>query len=196
MFKSILITLFVLVIIPAACQTTVISGAKGPGDKVNDFTMKNYDGMSYTLSTLKDSKAIVLMFWSTQCPWVKAYNQRVIDLANEYIKQNVTFWAINANSNETTSDAEAQAKEYNYPFPELKDVNNTLADELGATRTPEIFVLDNNDVILYHGSVDDNGDVSKVTTQDLKNALDEILSGKDVTVKNTKSFGCSIKRAG
>lgn len=190
-----LINLTVLAVMLTACQSTVISGSKGPGDKVNDFTLNNYDGTPYTLSSVKDSKAIVLMFWSTQCPWVKAYNQRVIDLTNEYNKQKVTFWAINANSNETTEDIQAQAKEYNYPFPELKDVNNVLADELGATRTPEIFVLDNNDVILYHGRVDDNGDVSKVSTHDLKNALDEILSGRDVTVKNTKSFGCSIKRA-
>lgn len=195
MFKSILINLTVLAVTLTAFQATVISRPKGPGDKVDDFTMKNYDGTSYTLSNIKDSKAVVLMFWSTQCPWVKAYNQRVVDLANEYIKQNVTFWAINANSTETSEDIQAQATEYNYPFPELKDVNNVLADELGATRTPEIFVLDNNDVIVYHGRVDDNGDVSKVSTRDLKNALDEILSGKDVTVKNTKSFGCSIKRA-
>jgi len=76
----------------------------------------------------------------------------------------------------------------------LKDEGNAVADLFGATRTPEIFILDKNLNVLYHGRIDDNKNESEVTTNDLKNALDEILSGKEVTNKITKQFGCTIKR--
>ncbi|HEY3250790.1 MAG TPA: hypothetical protein VGK25_06690, partial [Ignavibacteria bacterium] len=83
-----------------------------------------------------------------------------------------------------------------FGFPVLKDENNIVADMLGAQRTPEVYILDKDKVILYHGRIDDNKDVSKVSSHDLKNALDEILAGKEVSVKSTKSFGCTIKKVG
>ena len=169
--------------------------AGNPGDQAKDFTLKNYDGTSYTLSDVKDAKAIVIMFWSAECPFVQAYNDRINSFVSDYNSKGVTFWAINANSTETVKDVENHAKEHQYPFPVLKDVNNVVADNLGATRTPEVYVLDQNRTILYHGRISDSRDKDKETSFDLKNALDEILAGKEVTVKETKSFGCGIKKA-
>jgi peroxiredoxin len=169
--------------------------AGGPGDQVSNFTLKNYDGTSYTLNDTKDAKAIVIMFWSSECPFVQGYNDRIVDFVNEYSGKGITFWAINANSTETVQDVETHAKAHKYPFPVLKDVNNIVADNIGATRTPEVFVLSPDRTILYHGRISDNRDKEKETSLDLKNALDEILAGKEVTVKETKSFGCSIKKA-
>jgi alkyl hydroperoxide reductase subunit AhpC len=92
-------------------------------------------------------------------------------------------------------DVKSHAGGKGYVFPMLKDDNNSVADMLGATRTPEVYVIDKNGIILYHGSIDDNRDAAKVSTNHLRNALDEIIAGKEVSVKNTKFFGCTIKRA-
>jgi peroxiredoxin len=167
---------------------------KGPGDKVEDFTLKSTDGKSYSFNDIKDSKALVIMFWSTECPFVQPYTDRINEIANEYLKLGITFWAVNANSTESIADVEAHMKARGYAFPELKDENNVLADQLGATRTPEVFLISSDKTILYHGRIDDNRDKEKVTSNDLKNALDEYLAGKDIAVKTTKSFGCGIKR--
>jgi hypothetical protein len=78
----------------------------------------------------------------------------------------------------------------------LKDTDNKIADMFGALRTPEVFVIGKENVILYHGRIDDSKDAAEVTSHDLKNALNEILAGKEVSVKTTKSFGCTIKKAG
>lgn len=168
--------------------------ASDPGDRVDDFSLKNYDGTSYSLSGLKDSKAVVIMFWSCTCPNVQPYNDRINDFVKEYQQKGITFLAINANSTETVDQVSEHANKNSYPFPVLKDVNNVVADKIGATRTPEVFVLSPDRTVLYHGRISDSKFKEQETSLDLKNALDEILAGKDVTVKTTKSFGCNIKR--
>jgi peroxiredoxin len=171
--------------------------AAGPGDKVDDFKLKSPEGREYKLSdALNKSNFVVIMFWSVQCPFVQAYTERINTLANEYGSKGVTFWAVNSNSTESMDEVKAHAQEKGYPFPVLKDVNNVIADMLGATKTPEVFLVDKDREILYHGRIDDNREENKVTSSDLRNALDEVLAGNDVRVNNTKSFGCSIKRAG
>lgn len=167
---------------------------KNPGDKIDDFTIYNIDGQKYSTTELKEYKALVIMFWSTECPFVQPYNHRIVDFVKEYQKKGFVFWGINSNGTEDSITVLEHAKSNNYPFPMLKDKNNVIADMLGATRTPEIFVISNEKIILYHGRIDDNRDEAKVTSTDLKNALDEIIAGKEITNKNTKSFGCSIKR--
>jgi peroxiredoxin len=137
---------------------------------------------------------VVVVFISTRCPFVQPYTDRLNDLSQEFSKQGITFLAINSNSTEDLQEVQSHALKNGYPFPVLKDENNIVADLFGATRTPEVFVLDPNRIILYHGRIDDNKDADQVTSSDLKNALDEITSGKEVAVKSTKQFGCGIKR--
>jgi peroxiredoxin len=169
--------------------------AKGPGDKVPDFTIKNYDGNTYSLSNVKDAKGVIIVFWSAECPFVQAYNDRINDYVSEFQKKGFVFWAINSNTTESVSDVEAHAKSHNYVFPVLKDENSVVADLFEATRTPEVFVLNSDNVIVYHGRIDDNKNKSEVTTYDLQNAVNDISGGKEVAVKATKQFGCTIKRA-
>jgi peroxiredoxin len=193
MLKKLIVNLLLALVLLSS--TSLL--AKGPGDKVDDFKLKSTDGKEYKLSdALNNSKYVVVMFWSVQCPFVQAYTGRVNSLANEYTAKGITFWAVNANSTESMDDVKAHAQEKGYPFPVLKDENNVVADMLGATRTPEVFLINHDRTIVYHGRIDDNREESKVTTSDLRNALDEVLSGNEVTVKSTKSFGCSIKRTG
>ncbi|MEK6755180.1 MAG: hypothetical protein AABZ02_03405, partial [Bacteroidota bacterium] len=79
-------------------------------------------------------------------------------------------------------------------FPVLKDWNNVIADKLEASVTPEIYVLNTNFEVLYHGRIDDSQREGKVTSKDLRATLDNILGGKSVEVQETKAFGCTIKR--
>jgi peroxiredoxin len=165
------------------------------GDNIGDFTLSDaVNGKSYTLSEQKDAKAVVIMFWSCECPNVQAYNERIPKIVEEYSAKEIVFWGINSNSTESKEEVKSHAQEKSYNFPMLIDPGNKVADMFGATRTPEIFVLDGQRNILYHGRIDNNKDENKVTSHDLTKALDEILAGKEVSVKETKSFGCTIKR--
>ncbi len=169
---------------------------KGPGDKVDDFTISNYDGKSYNLGdALKNSNTgVIIMFWSTECPWVQPYNDRINDYVKEYTEKGFTVWGINSNNTESVDVVKEHAGKNSYSFPMLKDNNNVVADLFGSTRTPEVFVISKEQTVLYHGRISDNKSAAEQSTHDLKNAVDEISSCKEVSVKETKSFGCGIKR--
>lgn len=174
--------------------STVLPQPLNPGDKASDFTIKNYDNNSYTLSR-SEGQATVIIFMSTECPFVQPYTSRLTSLANEFSSKGITIWGMNSNNTEDVMTVANHAKSKAYPFPVLKDENNMVADLFGSQRTPEVFVVRNSDmVILYHGRIDDDRDESKVSSSDLRNALNEFILGKDITVKETKSFGCGIKR--
>jgi peroxiredoxin len=162
--------------------------------KVSDFTLDDYSGVKHSLSDYKSSKAIVLMFIATQCPVSNAYNERMAALQKDYADKGVTFIGINANKQEGVDEIREHAKEHGFSFTILKDWNNVIADKLGASVTPETYVLNSNLEILYHGRIDDSQRSNKVTSSDLRTALDQVLGGKAVTVHETKAFGCSIKR--
>lgn len=162
------------------------------GDKASDFSLIGVDGNTYKLSDVS-SDATVIMFWSTECPYVQPYTDRINSLAKEYSAKGVTFWAINSNSTEPMSEVKTHASEKGYSFMMLKDEDNTVSTMLGAKRTPEVFVYNKDKVLVYHGRIDDGERDKTPSSNDLRNALDEVLAGKDVTVKETKSFGCTIK---
>ena len=167
---------------------------KAEAKSVNDFTLNNYDGTSYTLSSNKDSKAIVIMFIATRCPVSNAYNERMTKLYNDYTTKGVTFVGINSNKKENAEECAEHAKENNFQFPVLKDPDNKIADEYDAQVTPEIYVVNSNLDLLYHGRIDNSQKEEGVESRDLRNALDQILAGENVAVANTKAFGCTIKR--
>lgn len=171
--------------------------AKKPGDKVDDFTINNYDGVTYKLSeALKTNDAVVIMFWSTECPFVQPYTERINSLVNEFVPKGIAFLGMNSNVAEDVNTITAHKEKHGYPFAMLKDNDNVVADLFEAVRTPEIFVIGKDMTILYHGRIDDNKDASQVTSNDLKNALTEFTTGKDITVKSAQQFGCTIKRKG
>jgi peroxiredoxin len=168
--------------------------AKDPGDTVEDFSINNYDGIEYRLSSQLSNGYVVIIFWSTECPYVQPFNDRINDYVKPYMDKGFTFWGINSNSTESTDAVRTHAEKNAYVFPMLKDENNVVADLFEATRTPEVFIIGKDRKILYHGRIDDQSYAEKVTTNDMKNAMDELLAGKEITNKSTKSFGCTIKR--
>lgn len=177
-------------------STTIASDISGykVGDKVEDLSIANWDGNTYSLSDA-DAKATVVMFWSTTCPFVQPYTERINNLAEEFMAQGISFWGINSNKTEPVDEVIAHSREHAYPFPMLKDEGNVVADQFGAERTPEVYVIDNETMtVVYHGRIDNDKEASKVTSNDLRNALEQMLAGKDIEVKETKAFGCTIKR--
>lgn len=162
--------------------------------KYDNFSLKGIDGKTYSLSDFKNAKAIVIIFISTQCPVSNDYNSRMEKIYQDYKNRGVAFIGINSNKEESVDEIKEHAKKNNLNFLILKDYENKIADVFKASYTPEVYVLNPNFELLYHGRIDDSRKIKNVTKEDLKNALEEILAGKEVSVKETKAFGCTIKR--
>lgn len=163
------------------------------GSSVSDFKLTRLDGTPVQFSALK-ADITVLMFISVQCPVSNSYNERMNALYQDYAPKGVKFIAINANHTEPASAVLDHARAHNFQFTVYKDDDNTVADEFGATVTPETYVIDSSGTLRYHGSIDDSQNPSRVTTQRLRLALDAVLTGKEPPQTTTKAFGCSIKR--
>jgi peroxiredoxin len=176
---------------PALAESPAIGGA-APA-----FSLTTIDGKPFSLADAeKADSLVVLVFISIQCPYSNAYNDRMRDMAAAYAKKGVQVVGINSNVAETVQDVADHAKKHGHTFTIVKDPGNKVADLYDAKRTPEVFVVDKDGKLRYHGRIDDNSDdASKVSSPDLKNALDALLAGQPVAKAETKAFGCTIKRA-
>lgn len=161
---------------------------------VENFTLPDYNGKMHSLEDYKDSTAIVLMFIATQCPVSNAYNERMAQLYAHYQPRGIAFVGINSNRKEGVEEIKEHAVTKHLEFTILKDKNNVIADKLDASVTPEIYVLNPDLELLYHGRIDDSRREDKVTTRDLRKVLDDILAGRKVSITRTKAFGCTIKK--
>lgn len=167
------------------------------GDKLEPFSLKDATtGKDVDLKAASGKKATVLMFIATKCPFSNAYNTHMASIAKEYADKGVAFVGINPNETEPADEVAAHAKENGFPFPVLKDAGLVKADELGAKVTPEVFVVDSEWKLRYHGYIGDDRRGTDIKNHALKNALDAIVAGKAVEVAETKAFGCSLKRGG
>jgi peroxiredoxin len=173
------------------------------GKKIADFKAKDFRGNEVSLTDFASSKAVVVAVLGTECPQAKLYAPRLVELAEKMKSQGVTFIGIDANQQDSVSDLAQYAKEHKVEFPLLKDAGNVIADQLGAIRTPEVYLLDSDRVVRYCGRIDDQygfqeGGVAfqreAPQRQDLAVAIDEVLAGKPVTLAEAKSQGCHIGR--
>ena len=164
------------------------------GTVIDDFKLPDADGKEHSLKSLAGSKGAVILFIATKCPVSNAYNERMEKLAQEYKAKGINFIGINANNTEPASEVKSHAAEKGLTFTILKDDGNKIADRLGATRTPEAYALDTNMKLVYHGRIDNSQKVEGITSEDLRDALNEMLAGKAVTKTGGAAFGCTIKR--
>ncbi|HEY0143162.1 MAG TPA: thioredoxin family protein [Thermoanaerobaculia bacterium] len=171
----------------------VAIGAKAPA-----FTLTNaVDGKQVAFQP-GDGKYSVVVFTCNQCPYAKAFEPRIIELAKQYAAQGVAFYAIDPNDDtkyaeETMENMKARAVEKGYPFPYLKDGDSAIARAYGARVTPHVFVVDPSGAVRYRGYVDDTAKVAERKVTGLSDALDALLAKKEVATAVTKEFGCSIK---
>lgn len=173
------------------------------GRKVEDFTLRDFRGKEHSLAELKDARLVVLAFVGTECPLAKLYAPRLVELAKEYQGKGVAFWGISSNSQDSITELASFARVNGIEFPILKDAGNKIADALGAQRTPEVFLLDENRTVRYWGRIDDQYgftdagaayQLSKARRRDLAIAIDELLAGKAIRKSVTKVNGCWIGR--
>tara|TARA_A100000171_G_C2140455_1_gene155182 strand:+ start:8928 stop:9629 length:702 start_codon:yes stop_codon:yes gene_type:complete len=175
----------------------------GIGDVATDFKLKDVNGEMVSLSDYKDAKGFVVIFTCNTCPFAVASEDRIIALDKKYKEKGYPVIAINPNDPEVQPDdtfelMQAKAKEKGFTFPYLYDASNSVYASYGATKTPHVYLLkkeDKGNVVKYIGAIDDNvrnGDAVK--DQFLAKAIDELLAGKEVSVKETKAIGCSVKQ--
>ena len=186
-----ILTLFAFVIGP----TPSIAGDFAVGATLENFSLPDTSGKMQSLNELKGKNGSVVVFLSAQCPVVKAYNERISQLAADYEAKGITFIGINSNSTESLDWVKSNAAE-NYKFPVLIDKGNVLADKLGATVTPEAYYFDAKNVLLYHGAIDNDKSGKAITDNYLRVAFDSALAGKAIAKTRANAFGCSIKRVG
>lgn len=167
-----------------------------------DVKMKEISNEDISMKDAVRKNGLLVMFTCNTCPYV-VKNQERTKAISKYALQN-NIGVILLNSNEGTRNGgdsfEAMgqyAKDQKYEWYYVADKDNVIADAFGARRTPEIFLFDKKLKLVYHGAIDDNpSDASNITRRHLKEAITEMLAGKDVSVKESRSVGCSIKRKG
>jgi hypothetical protein len=163
------------------------------------FELRGTDDQDHSLASFADHELLVVVVSCNHCPYVIAYEERMVALAREYAARNVGW--VNVNGNDATrypddgmQRMKSRSRERGFPFPYVRDDTQAFVRALGARFTPEVFVFDRERKLRYHGRIDDNHrDPARVTSQDLKNALDALLGGTEPPVAETVAFGCSVK---
>lgn len=169
-------------------------------DNMPEFkNLLGVDGKYYSSEDFKDKPILVIVFSCNHCPYVQAYENRMISFQGDYANRGVQLVAIN--SNETINYPEdnyeemvknAERKKFNFVY--LRDEDQSVANAFGATHTPEFFVFDKDRKLRYRGKMDDNWkEPDNVKENYLRDAIDAILAGKEVKVPETFSIGCTIK---
>ncbi len=195
--------------VPLALLAAQLAGAARPDDrpgadklheKIADFSLQTADGKTAALHDFKDKKAIVVVFLSFDCPVSTSYAPALAEMAKTYAGKGVAFLGVDGSDEGAAAAVAKRAADFNLPFPVLKDERRAAADALHAEVTPEAFVLDGDLVLCYRGRIDDGYYARlkrsrEVTHHDLRDALDEVLAGKDVTTPVTKAIGCPIAGA-
>lgn len=171
-----------------------------PRTSIPNFTLSDFRGKDWSLAEFSDKKIVVLAVVGIECPLAQKYLVRLQQLAEEFAGQGVAFIGVNANRQDSLAEIAAQVRNVGITFPMLKDARQTLIADLGAKRTPEVFVLDQNRVVRYRGRIDDqhavgNRSRTSPTRQDLRIAIEELLADKDVSVPQTEAVGCLITRS-
>ncbi len=169
------------------------------GDKAIAFTLPGIDGKTHTLGEFDGAKALAVIFSCNHCPYVLAWEDRLIAVQKKYADKGVKLVAINANDAEkypadSFDNMKAHADEKGFNFPYLHDKSQEVARAYGAERTPEIFLFDADGVLRYHGRPDNNyEDADAVTEHYFKDAVDDVLAGKTPDPAETDPQGCTIK---
>jgi thioredoxin-related protein len=165
-----------------------------------DKKMKDISGKEVSFKEAMNKKGLLVMFSCNTCPVVKAYQSRTNEICKYAKEKQVGVILLNPNeAYRSRGDSYSDMKDYGnknkYDWPYVVDESSVMANAFGATRTPECFLFNADGKLVYHGAIDDNQNgPDEVTRKHLMLAVDEMLAGKDVSVKKTRSVGCTIKR--
>ena len=166
----------------------------------SDLKLKDISGKEIAIKEVKKEHGVLVMFSCNTCPYVVKNQERTVAAGKYAEKMNIGFIVLNSNEalrlKEDSYEAmKSYAKEQKYSWSYVVDANNQIADAFGANRTPECYLFDKDLKLVYHGAIDDNpSDPSAVKRNHLKEAINELVAGKEISVKESRSVGCSIKR--
>jgi len=198
--KKSIITLLLLPAVALLASTTLEPLPIGSNLPKADNKLKDISGKEITLKSVARENGLLVMFSCNTCPVVINNQSRTNEICQFALKKNVGVVLLNSNeanrsSSESLKAMQDYAKAQAYSWIYAEDKNNELADAFGASRTPECFLFNKEGKLVYHGAIDDNpSDAGSVKRHHLQEAINEMSTGKEVTVKTSKSVGCSIKR--
>ena len=191
---------------PGDDHKTLDIGASAP-----NFSLTGVDGKTYTLSSFRKVRILVIVFTCNHCPTAQAYENRIIQLTKDYKNKGVAVVAISPNDPKSVNlnelgytdlsdsypEMKIRAKRMGYNFPYLYDgETQSVSRAYGPVATPHVFIFDKERKLSYQGRIDDmENPAKKPTNQDTRNAIDALLAAQKVPVTSTKVFGCSVKWA-
>lgn len=204
-----LLTVFILTVFSIVALSSFIAKETKPvvsgyqiGSEVADINLLNVDNKMVSFSDYTEAKGFIVIFTCNTCPFSVASEDRINALDAEFKTKGYPVIAINPNNPEVQPDdtfvlMQQKAKDKAFTFPYLFDESHKLYAQFGATKTPHVYLLQKENgkkIVKYIGAIDDNvRDASSVKDRFLANAVNELLAGKKVTVKETKAIGCSVK---
>jgi len=172
------------------------------GSPAPDFSLPATDGKKYSLTDFTNDKFLVVFFTCNHCPYVLGSDESTRHTANKYINKGVRFVAVNSNSENTYREDDfdhmvMRMKQYNFPWLYLHDKTQEIAKSYGALRTPHFFVFNEDRLLVYTGrGVDNPRNASESDVNDLDRVLEELTSGKKISISLTNPIGCTIKWEG
>lgn len=175
----------------------------GVGDYASDFELENIDGKTVSLADYTDNKGFIVVFTCNTCPYAKMYEQRIMELDTKYASKGFPVIAINPNDvdqqpGDSMGEMKKRAKDKGYTFPYLRDDSQQVASSYGATKTPHVYVLNEEAAgkykIEFIGAIDDSPrDASDVEKTYVEDAVDALLAGDKPAVTGARAIGCTIK---
>jgi len=199
-----IITLLVTVLLLSSFTNLKIPTFQGYdiGDVATDFTLKNIDNQSVSLSDYENARGFIVIFTCNTCPYAVQYEDRIIALNNKYVDQGFPVIAIMPNNpiiktGDNPKAMKARATSKGFTFPYLFDEGQKIYPQYGATKTPQVYVLEKTNegnIVRYIGAIDDNyKDTKLVNTKYVEEAIEALKSGRAIEETKTRTIGCSIK---
>jgi peroxiredoxin len=168
------------------------------GTEAPQFDLPGVDGRNHTLDDYRDADVLVLIQSCNHCPYVQAWEGRMMDIQRDYADRRVRLVAISSNDadsypEDSFEEMKKRAQKLGFNFDYLYDEDQSIARALGSERTPEVFVFDRDRRLVYHGAIDDNRDDRAVSQHYLREALDAVLEGREPSTRETPPVGCTVK---
>ncbi|HXW67172.1 MAG TPA: thioredoxin family protein [Thermoplasmata archaeon] len=169
------------------------------GDPAPEFALPGVDGKTYRLSDVPNDHLVLVVFWCNHCPYVRAWEGRMVELGRRYIPKGVDVFLINSNDDRAYPEDRLEsmvrrAAEHGYPFPYLQDETQEIAHAYGALVTPHPMLFGRDRRLLFQGRIDnDHQHPERVTERYLERALDQALAGSPVRPAELSVAGCTVK---
>jgi peroxiredoxin len=162
------------------------------------FDLPGIGGRNHTLDDYADADALAVVWSCNHCPYVQAWEGRMVELQREYGDRGFRLVAINSNDADSYPEdsfeaMQARAEQQGFNFDYLYDEDQSALRAYGAERTPEVFLFDRDRRLVYHGAIDDSRDETEVSEHYLRDAIEAVLAGREPSVRETPPVGCSVK---